>query len=88
MPEVMPEVLHLTGENRFVVRHQGDEAVLAYRVMGKDGAKTIDFYSTYVPPAYRGQGFAEKLVRAGLKWAKEEGYEIHASCWYVAKFLR
>ena len=31
---------------------------------------------------------AEKLVRAGLAWAKSQNYELHASCWYVAKFIR
>ncbi|WP_331346708.1 GNAT family N-acetyltransferase [Cellvibrio sp. UBA7661] len=84
----MTDVLHLVEENRFVIRHEGDEAVLAYRLFNNAGIEAIDFYSTFVPPAFRGQGFAEKLVRAGLKWAKERNFELHASCWYVAKFIR
>lgn len=84
----MTEVLHLPQETRFVIQHQGDEAVLSYRLFNNAGIEAIDFYSTYVPPAFRGQGFAEKLVRAGLKWAKAQNFELHASCWYVAKFVR
>lgn len=84
----MTEVQHISEENRFAIFHDNDEAVLAYRLFNHNGKAAIDFTSTYVPPAFRGQGFAEKLVRAGLKWAKQQGYEIQASCWYVAKFIR
>lgn len=84
----MTDVQHLPDEQRFVIFHENDEAVLAYRLFERDGKTTIDFTSTYVPPAFRGKGFAEKLVRAGLKWAKQQGYEIQASCWYVEKFIR
>ena len=43
---------------------------------------------TFVPESLRGQGIAEKLVRTGLAWAREQGYQIEASCWYVRRFLR
>lgn len=79
----MEPVQHLAAQQRFIIEHQGGEAVLAYRL----NDQTIDFYSTYVPPEFRGKGLAEKLVRTGLKWAKEQGYTIQASCWYVAKFI-
>lgn len=79
----MESVQHLAEQARFILVHEQAEAVLAYRLTDH----SIDFYSTYVPPACRGKGLAEKLVRTGLKWAKEQGYSIHASCWYVAKFI-
>ena len=84
----MADVQHLPDAQKFVIAQGGDEAVLAYRVSGDGNNATVNFYSTYVPPAFRGQGLAEKLVRSGLKWAKEQGMQIEASCWYVAKFLR
>ena len=84
----MADVQHLTNEQRFVIVHDGGEAVLAYRLFNEEGRAAIDFTSTYVPPEFRGKGLAEKLVRAGLTWAKAQGYELHASCWYVAKFIR
>ena len=84
----MNEVEHLPQQSRFVLKCEGVEAVLQYHLRGAGGAQVIDFSSTYVPPEFRGKGLAEKLVRAGIKWAKEQDYELHASCWYVAKFLR
>ena len=84
----MADVQHLPDEQRFVILHEGSEALLAYHVFNNGDKEAIDFNSTYVPPEFRGKGFAEKLVRTGIKWAKEQGYELHASCWYAAKFIR
>jgi len=80
---VQPE--HQPKRQRFVVQSGDDEAVLEYRLLQNDG---IDFTRTFVPEALRGQGVAEKLVRTGLGWAREQGYEIQAGCWYVARFLK
>lgn len=84
----MTDVQHLPDEQRFVILHEGSEAILAYRLFSNGAKPAIDFNSTYVPPEFRGRGFAERLVRTGLKWAKEHGYELHASCWYAEKFIR
>lgn len=84
----MTDVQHLPGEHKFVISSDGGEALLAYRLFNNGGKAAIDFNSTYVPSEFRGKGLAEKLVRAGIKWAKEHGYELHASCWYAAKFIR
>lgn len=75
---------HHPQEQKFTLHEQNEEAVLQYRL--SPGA--VDFTHTYVPPDLRGRGLAESLVRHGLKWAREQDYDIHASCWYVAKFLR
>ncbi|RYY02014.1 MAG: N-acetyltransferase [Gammaproteobacteria bacterium] len=85
----MESVRHLPEQNRFVIDYEGSQGVLQY-ALSKQGSSTtvIDFNSTFVPPNFRGKGAAEKLVRAGIKWAKEQGYELHASCWYAAKFIR
>ncbi|QHS15310.1 GNAT family N-acetyltransferase [Shewanella sp. Arc9-LZ] len=77
-------VQHQASQHRFVVITQSVEAVLEYHLDGQN----IDFSRTFVPPALRGQGIAEKLVRTGLAWAKAEKLNISASCSYVAKFLR
>lgn len=84
----MADVQHLPDEQRFVIFYEGSEALLAYRLFKNGAQAAIDFNSTYVPPEFRGKGLAEKLVRTGIKWAKEQGYELHASCWYAAKFIR
>nr|WP_238582359.1 N-acetyltransferase [Cellvibrio sp. OA-2007] len=62
----MSEIQHLTNEQRFVIAHEGEEAVLAYRLFNNGEKSAIDFTSTFVPPEFRGKGFAEKLVRAGI----------------------
>jgi len=80
----MVDVIHEVAAQKFIVRQDGKEAVLAYRLEDQQ----IDFYSTFVPPEFRGQGIAEKLVRTGIAWAKDQSFHITASCWYAAKFLK
>jgi predicted GNAT family acetyltransferase len=76
---------HQPDQQRFILQVNGDEAVLEYRLLPDSG---IDFTYTFVPEVLRRQGIAEKLVRTGLAWAREQGYEMQASCWYVARFLK
>ena len=51
-------------------------------------AGNVVFSHTGVPPAYRGQGLAAKLVEAGLKWAREEGLKVVPACSYVQLYLQ
>lgn len=76
-------VEHQTEQSRFVINVGSQQAVLKYEHHEGD----IDFTSTFVPDNLRGQGLAEKLVHAGLAWAREQGYNIRASCWYVKLWL-
>mgnify|MGYP006174992611 FL=1 len=79
-----PNIQHQTEQQRFVLQLDGAEAVLNYALSGN----SIDFHHTFVPPAFRGKGLAEQLVRHGLAWAKAQQYQLTASCSYVQKFLR
>ena len=76
---------HQPELHRFVVLIDGEEAVLEYRLLPDNG---IDFTRTFVPEALRGVGVAEKLVRTGIAWARDQDYDMQASCWYVTRFLR
>ncbi|MFT2112033.1 GNAT family N-acetyltransferase [Marinomonas sp. 2405UD68-3] len=80
---------HLPEQSLFQIGQGSDIATMKYRTekSTENNQYVIDFYSTFVPKSMRGKGVAEKLVRAGLTWAKEEGYTVTASCWYVEKFL-
>jgi predicted GNAT family acetyltransferase len=78
------DIVHQPEKHRFVVEKDGEEAVLAYRLNGN----SIDFTSTYVPESIRKQGIAEQLVRHGIAWAKSQSFNMNASCWYAAKFIR
>jgi predicted GNAT family acetyltransferase len=77
--------IHQPEQHRFVAQLDGQKAELDYRLLPDNG---IDFTRTFVPEALRGRGIAEKLVRTGLAWAREQGYEIQAGCWYVTRFLK
>jgi predicted GNAT family acetyltransferase len=79
------DIEHDVERRRFVLLVDGSEALLEYRVLP---GNAIDFSHTFVPPMLRGRGIAEKLVRRGLAWAREQNYEIQASCWYVQRFIR
>ena len=76
-------VIHQAEQQRFIIEQDGHECVLDYVLEGKQ----IDFTHTYVPFRLRGKGLAEELVKEGLAWAKSQGYDIQACCWYVRKFL-
>ena len=77
------EIQHQAEQSRFVLIKDNNECVLDYDVKNS----VIDFTHTYVPFRLRGQGLAEILVEQGIIWAKGQGYELQASCWYVNKFL-
>lgn len=74
----------------FEIDIKGEIAYLNYEIYqnAENSKQVIDFKSTFVPTSLRGKGIAEQLVRTGLRWAKEQGYQIEASCWYVEKFLK
>jgi uncharacterized protein len=77
-------VTHLSQQQCFIIEMQGEQARLEYRLTGNE----INFHHTFVPPALRGKGLAEYLVRHGLAWATAQNLKIHASCSYVQKFLK
>jgi len=78
------DVQHQPGKERFVVVSGGMESVLEYHMLS---GNRIDFSRTFVPETLRGQGIAEKLVHTGIAWARQEGFTLQASCWYVKRFL-
>ncbi len=80
----MTHVIHLPDRDCFKVETEHGDAFLQYLLEHNQ----INFYRTFVPENARGQGIAEALVKAGLEWAKDNDFEIEASCWYVAKFLK
>ena len=76
---------HQDDQKRFIIAIENDAAVLEYQLLDNN---ILDFTRTFVPFRHRGQGHAEALVHAGLSWAKNQGFELQASCWYVDKFLK
>lgn len=79
------DIVHQPQHDRFVTEVDAQQCVLEYRLLPD---KRIDFTYTFVPEPLRGRGIAEKLVRTGLAWARQQGLGMQASCWYVRRFLR
>jgi predicted GNAT family acetyltransferase len=77
-------VTHDAKAGRFVAAVDGHEVYTRYRHADD---RTVDFVSTFTPPELRGRGLARVVVDAALAWARAEGKEVRASCWYVAKVL-
>ena len=80
----MENITHYPEKKCFILDFDSNEAVLEYRFID---TATVDFSRTFVPESFRGQGLAEKLVRHGLAWARDQHYNVVATCWYVDKFL-
>ncbi|MHC5038035.1 MAG: GNAT family N-acetyltransferase [Planctomycetota bacterium] len=78
------DVEHEPEARRFVIRAEGEEAVLEYR---EPGEGRIEFFRTFVPESLRGGGVAGLLVEAGIAWARSKRAEIIPTCPYVKKWL-
>lgn len=80
----MTAIHHDPERHQFTMQLNGEQARLQYTLL--DGGR-VDFTSTFVPEAYRGQGYARQLVHAGLAWARQKNLRIEASCWYARGVL-
>jgi hypothetical protein len=78
------EVRHDPLARRYELVVGTERAQLDYGLAGNDQT----FTHTWVPPALRGQGIAEKLVRAALDDARAGGRRVIPECSYVAVFIR
>ena len=79
-----PEIQHQPDQNRFICDTGTGQAAITYQLHGN----TIDFNHTYVPDSARGRGIAALLVDTAADWAKAQGYNLTASCWYARDYLK
>ena len=78
------EVLHFPQKGRFGVDLGRGQAILDYRIEGN----TMYFLHTEVPPEFEGRGIASRLARAGLDFARQNGYQIVAYCSFIEGYLQ
>lgn len=78
------DIQHNPDKQCFTIALGHISAVLEYRLLSE---QNVDFTRTYVPSEFRGQGYAEALVKQGLAWAEQQRLKVQASCWYVRGFL-
>lgn len=78
-------IKHDKESQEFTVDLEGDQAELAYAMPEHN---VIDFQHTFVPEDFRGEGIANQLIEAGLKFAGDQKYKVIASCPAVAAYVR
>ncbi|MGE0153742.1 MAG: GNAT family N-acetyltransferase [Reyranellaceae bacterium] len=69
-----------TSGGRYVIHNGAGESEMTYSLAG---GTTMVIGHTYVPPALRGKGLAEALVRRGIEDARKQGRKIMPLCSYV-----
>jgi predicted GNAT family acetyltransferase len=60
-------------------------AELIYDLFSED---VLDLQHTEIPRSGRGHGVGDALVRAALAYAREQGFQVMATCPYVKAWLR
>jgi predicted GNAT family acetyltransferase len=78
------EIQHDETGRRFTYERDGQVSYLLYRPLDE---QTVEFASTYTPPALRGRGIAARIVRQALQWADSRGLRVVPSCWFVAEYI-
>lgn len=78
------EVRHNPGLNRYEIAVKGFLCILEYVIKGQEMVIT----HTFVPLELRGQGLADKVVRAALADARAKGLKVVPACSYVAIFMQ
>ena len=79
----MSEVKHDADAHEFYVETSEGRALLHY----EREQDTLNFHHTFVPPALRGKGLAEKVVSAGFEYAEKNHMKVIPTCPYVARLV-
>lgn len=79
-----PEVTHDASRERFELRIGDELGLLEYR---RSPGK-IAIYHTEVPERFQRRGYAARLTRAALDFARAEGLLVEPRCPYTAFFLQ
>jgi predicted GNAT family acetyltransferase len=77
------EVLHKPDKSRFEIVIDEYVAELVYRLDGD----VITFTHTGVPSELEGNGIGSIIVRAGLDYAREQGYKVVPLCSFVDSYM-
>jgi len=76
------DIRHEPG--RFSLEVDGEVATVTYSMLDDH---TIDYTSTFVPPALRLRGIGQRLVEHALAYAAERGLTVLPSCWFVKRVM-
>ncbi|HZM28040.1 MAG TPA: GNAT family N-acetyltransferase [Gemmatimonadales bacterium] len=77
-------VQHDAANHRFVAQGPGGEAQLIYSYFADT---VLNLEHTEVPPAARGHGVSDALIRAALAFARERNLNVMATCPFAQRWL-
>lgn len=80
----MPEATHLPKHSRFEISSEAGTAHLDYLIDGSN----MTIHHTFVPPAFRGKGYAALLANAAFEYAKQSKLTIIPECSYIESYLK
>lgn len=79
-----PEVIHLPNKTRFEISSSAGTAHLDYVV--DESSMTI--HHTFVPPVFRGKGYAARLADAAFAFAEQSNLAIIPECSYIETYQK
>ena len=82
------QISHDKKNHTFETVIDGKRSHLDYEIQQTGTERKMLFTHTFCAPEHRGKGIAAALTEEGLKYARENGYEIVAVCSYVAAYLK
>ncbi|EKD32549.1 MAG: hypothetical protein ACD_77C00058G0003 [uncultured bacterium] len=77
-------IRHNEAADRFEYESEGVIAYIQYDLFDK----VMDLTHTIVPGALEGRGIGGMLVKHALEYARENGYKVKPTCWFVDKFIK
>ena len=72
------------ADSRYEMAVEGGTAIASYRA----DDKVVTIFHTEVPPALRGRGLGDQLVRGSLDRVRESGRKVVPRCGFVALYIR
>ncbi|QHL85911.1 N-acetyltransferase [Nibribacter ruber] len=79
------DIVHDQEDFRFYAPLGDEEAEMTYTYPEE---KVLDLDYTFIPEAYRNQGLADQLVKAGLDFVQAQGYQFIPSCPVVEAYVQ
>lgn len=77
-------IRHNEAAERFEYESEGVIAYIQYDLFDK----VMDLTHTIVPGSLEGRGLGGMLVKHALEYARENGYKVKPTCWFVDKFIK
>jgi predicted GNAT family acetyltransferase len=77
------KVINNPEAGRFEVQLNGQTAVLDYSISNK----SIYYTHTTVPSALEGRGIGSALAKAGMEFARENGYKVVPICSFIRTYM-